>query len=219
MYIPPAITLEVKVIEKLMFEPAVDSSKIQVSCKDSNVILSGSVNSLFEKNVAERAVRSVEGVKEVANKLQVDLAEKYKRDDNDITNAVVNALKWDVAVPEDTIQVNVENGKVTLAGKVDWWYQKESAEKAIRNLIGIKSINNKIAIHPMVTIKEVKNKIMEEFHRNASIDAAKINVEIEGNKIILRGSVRSWPEMKEATRAAWSIPGITEIDNRLVINP
>jgi osmotically-inducible protein OsmY len=209
--------LEDSVKDKLAFEPEINDSKIYVSARGSVITLFGSVSSFYEKNAAERAVRSVVGVKGVANELQVDLAAKYKRTDTDIATAAVEALKWDVAVPEDAIQISVENGQVTLTGNVDWWYQKSSAEKAVRNLIGVKNINNQINIHPGITVKDVKMKIMEEFHRNASIDAAKINVEIEGNRVILKGNVRSWLEMQEAIKAVRSIPGVTQIDNDLVI--
>jgi osmotically-inducible protein OsmY len=217
MYIPPATTLRTKAIQKLMFEPAVDSSTIQVSCKNGTIILSGSVNSFFEKNITEQAVKSIEGVKEVQNELQVNLAAEYRRTDKEIIHAAKNALKWDVAVPEERIEVSVENGEVTLTGNVDWWYQKNNAERAIRNLIGIKNINNLISILPAPSAEDIKKKIAREFHRNATIDAEKIHIEISGNKVILKGSVRSWPEMKEATRAALSVPGVTEIENHLVI--
>lgn len=218
MLVRPAITLKEKAIQKLMFEPAVNSSKINVSCKKNKVILTGSVKSLFEKNVAQRAIQGIKGAQEVVNKLQVDVSDKHKQIDTDIANAVINALKWDVSIPENVIQVRVKNGEVTLSGNVDWWYQKINAEKAIRNFKGVKNINNQINIHPIVTAKGVRKKIMEEFHRNASIDVEKIHIEIDGNKVILKGSVNSWPEMKEAIRAAWSIPGITQLDNQLIIN-
>lgn len=212
------IELEQDVKDKLVFEPSIDDSKIHVSIKNSIVTLFGVVSSLFEKTIAERTIRSVTGVKGVANELQVDLDAKYKRTDTDIATAAVDALSWDVAIPNDAVQVIVENGHVTLNGNVNWWYQRNSAEKVIRNLIGIKSVNNQIIIQPSIKTKDIKSKIMQEFQRNASIDAKKIAVEIDGNKVILKGNVSSWPEIKEATRAAWSVPGVTHVDNQLIIS-
>lgn len=209
--------LESDVKDKLAFEPGIDDSKIHISVENGVISLFGSISSFFEKKVVERAVKSVEGVKGVANELQVDLNAIYKRTDTDIAAAAVNALKWDVAVPEEAIQVSVENGEVTLTGTVDWWYQKNSAEKVVRNLAGVKSVNNQITITSAITAKDVKKKIMQEFHRNASIDAEKIHIEVDGNKVTLKGSVRSWPEMEEAVRAAWSVAGISRVDNQLSV--
>ncbi len=212
------IELEQDVKDKLAFEPSVDNSKIHVSIKNSIVTLLGVVSSLFEKTVAERTIRSVAGVKGIANELQVDLDAKNKRTDTEIASAAVDALSWNAAIPNEAIQVLVENGHVTLAGNVNWNYQRNNAEKIIRNLIGVKNVNNQIVIQPSLKIKDIKSKIMKEFHRNASIDAKQIDVEIIDNKVILKGKVSSWPEIQEATRAAWAIPGVTHVDSQLIIS-
>lgn len=212
------IELEQDVKDKLVFEPSVDDSKILVSIKNGIVTLLGVVSSLFEKTVAERTIRSVAGVKGIANELEVDLNAKNKRTDTEIASAVVDALSWNAAVPHEAIQVLVENGHVTLEGNVNWNYQRNNAEKVIRNLIGVKSVNNQIVIHPSLKVKDIKSKIMQEFHRNASIDAEQIDVEIIDNKVILKGKVSSWPEIQEAKRAAWAVPGVTHVDSQLIIS-
>jgi len=210
------------IMDKLDFEPSLDNSNIAIAVKDGVVMLSGTVNNLLEKRIAERAVKSIADVKAIANELEVNIAAKFQHSDAELASAAVNALQWDVAVPEEHIQVAVEEGRVTLTGTVDWWYQRNNAEKTIRRLTGVKSVNNQIVIkQPKIEakVKNVKTQIMREFQRNAAIDANNIEVTLEDSKIILNGTVRSWAESYEAARGAWSVPGITEVENHLSISP
>jgi len=120
-------------------------------------------------------------------------------------------------VPADRIKVTVEKDHVSLSGEVDYYFQKERAVKAIHNIVGIKNISHNIIVKPPVTPTQVKEKILQEFKRNARINASNIKVEIEGTEVTLKGKVRNFDEKEEAIRAAWSIPGITKVNDRLTI--
>lgn len=210
------------IMEKLEFDPAIGNSDITIAVKNGVITLGGKVKTYFEKELAEQAVKAVEGVKAVANELAVDIEAKSHRSDVEIAQAAVNALKWDTVVPADKIQVAVENGHVVLSGNVVWWHQKQSAELAIKRLTGVRDVTNDIIIIPnanlpSANIKDVKSHIVKEFHRNAQIDATKIQVEVDGHKVILKGSVRSWPELEEAIKGAWSALGVDEVDNYIIV--
>ncbi|MCX8567230.1 MAG: Osmotically-inducible protein OsmY, contains BON domain [Glomeribacter sp. 1016415] len=207
------------VMDKLNFEPSVNASNITIAINGEVVVLGGTVNNLFEKHAAERAVKSIAGVKAVANELQIELGTQHRRPDVDIANAAVNALKWSSILPSEKPQVTVENGYLTLTGKVNWWYQRDAAEKAVRWLSGVKGINNQITIQNSLSPQEVKAQITKEFHRHAQLDAERISVEVEGSKVVLKGRVDSWLELQEAKRAAWSVPGVTNVAiDQLVIS-
>jgi osmotically-inducible protein OsmY len=206
------------VMEELKWEPILNASQIGVSVKDGVVTLSGTVDSYSKKIAAERSAKKIDGVKAIAEDVEVVLPGSGKRNDTDIADAVINALKWHSAVREHKISVKVESGIVTLEGEVDWEFQKKSAKMMVENLIGVTGIINNIKIKQKANINDIKKKITAAFYRSATIDAEGIEIEITGSKAILKGNVRSWAEKEDAENAVWSALGIDRVDNRLEIS-
>jgi osmotically-inducible protein OsmY len=211
------LELKKKVEEELIFEPSVNAAEIGIAVKNGIVTLSGYIPSFWEKYAAERAATRVAGVKAVVNEIEVRLPTSSERTDEDIARAAVNALTWSVSVPSDRIKVKVSKGWITLEGTADWQFQKAAAEKTVRGLIGVRGISNLIDVKPQVSGFEVKSAIQDALKRSAELDASHITVDVDGEKVTLRGTVRSWFEREEAERAAWRSPGVRSVDNRITI--
>lgn len=208
-----------EVEDELRYDPSLAEDDIAVSVRDGVVTLVGRVKSYLDKWRAERSATRVRGVRAVANELDIRLPSSSTRPDADIARAVADALDWNISVPKGRIKARVENGWVTLEGDVDWNFQKEAAERAVRTITGVKGVTSLVTVHVRPTPSDVKKKITDALERGAEFDAERISVEVEGNKAILRGTVRSFAERRDAERAARNAPGISEVENRLIVDP
>ncbi|NUB25207.1 BON domain-containing protein [Azospirillum brasilense] len=204
---------------EIRWTPALDPTDIGVTVKNGVVTLTGFVRSYLEKYEAEKAVKRVSGVVGVANDLEVRIPSGEERPDPEIARDAVAAIKSWLPLSWENIKVIVKSAWVTLEGTAEWNYQRESAEKAVRQVRGVKGVTNLITLKPKVAPSEIKQKIEQAFRRSAEVDANRITVEANGSEIILKGTVRSWAERQEAERAAWAAPGVTKVENRIVISP
>lgn len=205
--------------QELRWDPDIDATDIAVTVHNGVVTLTGFVRSYSQKYQAETDAKRVAGVVAVANDLEVRLPSADQRPDPEIARDAVASLRNELPYSWEQIKVIVKNGWVTLEGNVEWNYQRERAEAAIRRVKGVKGISNLIKLKPKVEPTEVKKKIEEALKRIAELDANRIVVEANGSEVVLRGTVRSWAERQEAERAAWAAPGVTKVDNRIVISP
>jgi osmotically-inducible protein OsmY len=205
--------------QELRWDPDIDATDVAVTVHNGVVTLTGFVRSYSQKYQAETDAKRVVGVVAVANDLEVRLPTADQRPDPEIARDAVAAIRNELPYSWEQIKVVVKNGWVTLEGDVEWNYQRERAETAVRRVKGVKGISNLIKLKPKVQAAEVKKKIEEALKRIAEIDANRIVVEANGSEVVLRGTVRSWAERQEAERAAWAAPGVTKVDNRVIISP
>lgn len=211
--------IERDVKDELQWDPDLDATNIAVSVKDGVVTLAGYVKSYTDKYEAEAAAKRVASVRAVANDLEVRLPSVDERPDPDIARDAVAAIKSQLPISSEHIKVVIKNGWVSLEGQVEWQYQRQTAEKAVRRIKGVKGVSNLIQLRPRAQPEDIKRKIQEAFKRNAEVDANRIMVETNGSEVILKGTVRSWVEREEAERVAWSAPGVTNVEDRIAVSP
>jgi len=206
------------VLRQLEWDPQVKSKDISVAAADNVVTLTGFAHHYSEKYAAEKAAKSVYGVRAVANDIEVKLG--TLRSDPEIARDLAQATKLDVTLPNNGIKATVQDGFVTLEGAVEWNFQRARIESCARNVPGVRGLMNHIVIEPKpVSTVDVLHKIEDALRRNAEVDARRITVSAKDGQVHLYGSVRSWVERDEAEHAAWAAPGVSDVVDHISIIP
>ena len=209
------IEIQNNVLEEIRQLPSVNASTIGVAVKNGIVTLSGSVDSYPKRIAIERATLAVRDVIGIAEEIRVQLVPAMQVQDTELAQAVLHAIEWNSGLDPKRIHLIVENGSVRLEGEVDWEYQRKLAYRNVYNIKGVREVTNNIRITQKPFPIQVNEKIKSAFERNANIDASKVEVKVEGNKVILSGTVKCYTEKKEAESCVWRIPGVTEVVNQL----
>lgn len=206
------------VVDALDFEPGIDSADIGVAAENGVITLTGHVPSYSQKLAAERAAWRVKGVKAIAEEIEVRIPGDKRHADDEIAQRALNVLAWDALVPRDTVRVKVQKGYVTLAGQLDWNYQREAAVAAIRKLDGIAGVINEITLKPVVQATDVKQRIADALKRHAEVEAKRVQIRVHDGEVDLEGEVDDWDERQAVVHAAWSVAGVKEVHDRLRIS-
>jgi osmotically-inducible protein OsmY len=213
--------LQADVLDELQADVSIAPSGIGVSVRDGAVTLSGFVGSLVTRNAAVRAAQRVAGVRAVADELRVQLPPDRTWRDEDMADAVVNALMWDTEVPDKTIKARVQNGWIWLVGECDWQYQRDAAQRAVERIAGVKGVTNVVRLRTRADVPfpaaEIRAQIEQALARTASLAGRDIRVDVDDHRVVIAGRVQSWNERMAAEHAAWAAVGVTAVDNKLVI--
>ncbi|WP_055077527.1 BON domain-containing protein [Pseudanabaena sp. 'Roaring Creek'] len=209
--------LKTDVLAELKYEPSVKVTDIGVLVKDGTVTLNGYATNAVEKWEAVRATKRVVGVKAIADDIEIKLPESFINTDSDIAAAAIHHIDWFTTIPRGSVKVTVRNGWITLDGEVDWQYLKIAAGHFLHHLSGVKGVSNEISIKSRLSVKEVATDIQSAFKRSAMLDATKIQIEVAGSKVTLKGKVRNYAELEEAERAVWAASGVLTVDNQLSV--
>jgi osmotically-inducible protein OsmY len=209
--------LQRDVLDELDWEPSVDAAQIGVTAKDGVLALTGHVPVYAKKHTAEEVARRVHGVRGVANEIEVRPTDAHLRDDEDIAAAAVHALKWNAQVPDEKLQVTVEEGWIRIEGNVEHQFQKLAADRLVRHLHGARGVTNEILVAPQEATTEIAAGIAAAFRRSAVLDSGKLSVEVDGSNVTLTGDVRSHSERDEAERTAWAAPGVRRVENCVTV--
>jgi osmotically-inducible protein OsmY len=209
------IQLQQDVIAELKWDPKINAAHIGVQAQDGVVTLSGHVDSYAEKWNAEDAAKRVTGVKVLAIDIDVILPNSSQKSDSEIALAISNAMKVNTYHLDALVKARVEDGLVTLTGEVEWQFQKIAASNAIRYLTGVKGIFNNILVKPKVSITAVKSDIDAAINRRAQSDIQNIKVLVDGSDVTLTGKVHDWSEKNLVIDAAWAVPGVRKVVDRM----
>ncbi len=201
----------------LLYDPLTRDAAIAVYVRDGVVTLHGTVETHAQKRAAERVVKGVAGVRGYAEEIAVTPPERHRRGDNELARAALDALRWHALVPDERIQVKVEQGWLTLMGNVTWNVERQAAADAVAHLVGVRGVSNHITLIPHAKPADVHDAIRRALERSAQLDPTSVKVEVDGARATLLGTVKSWAAYDEVERAVWSCAGISDVRNLLVV--
>lgn len=205
------------VLEELEFKPDINAASIGVTVQDGVVTLSGHVNSYAQKVSAERTVKAMKGVRGLAEEIEVRLNKLEGTADDTIASRALNIIAWSSDANVEGIKVTVQKGTVTLEGQLDWQYQKEVIEQAVLRLSGVVGVHNRITLKARADVVDIKRHIEDALKRSAEIQAEGIRVTVNGGVVKLEGKVHLLREREVVERAAWSVPGVSKVEDYLLI--
>jgi osmotically-inducible protein OsmY len=211
-------TLRDDILYELKYDPKIVAPEdIAVSVKDGVVTLTGFISSSWQKDEAEKAAKRVYGVRAVANDIVV--RPSSDRSDGEIAKEAVDELDSHIFIPGEKIKVSVSKGWVTLDGEVRWHFQRRLAESAVKSVRGVTGVTNQIRLTSTASPGDIKRDIENALKRSAEVEARRIAIEVDGGTVRLYGTVRSWLEKDAAEDAAWSSPGVTQVENLIEVAP
>jgi len=210
--------LQQDVQDAIKWQPLLNAAEIGVTAKDGVVSLTGVVDSYAKKTEAEDAAKNVAGVTALVEKIEVRYASSHTKTNGEIATEVVTALqaRWDV--PKDKVKVKVEAGWVTLSGDLGWNFQREAAEDAIKNLVGVTGVTNNLMIKSESKEAAEKAAIENALKRNWAFYENDIRVQVSGHRATLTGTVDSMYQKEQAGSIAWNAPGVWAVDNELLVD-
>jgi osmotically-inducible protein OsmY len=208
------------VLQELKWDPRVNETEVGVQVKDGIVTLVGKVNNFAKKQVACEAAHRVSGVLDVVNDLEVHIGSVWAaKSDTEIAQSVRNALVWDAFVPDREIRSTVADGWVTLEGDVGHSFEREDAGRVVSRLHGVRGVTNRIAVKPRsVDADKIRSSIQEALKRQSEREARRIEIRVQDGAVTLHGKVRSWTEKNAIESVASFAPGVSRVDNQLVID-
>lgn len=209
--------LRQEVMDELAWDPAVEDNRIGVEVSEGIVTLSGHLSSYAEKYAAQRAVERISGVRGIAVELDVRLPGSSERLDSEIAASARNALEWNAVLPKEGIHLKVEDGWITLSGKVEFAYQRLAAEQSLRNLFGLIGISNQLKVEAKAAPKDIKTGIEAALQRRAHLQTKSLRVQVDNNTVTLSGKVGSLAERHEACKAALHTPGVEQVIDEISV--
>jgi osmotically-inducible protein OsmY len=205
------------VLAEMRWDTRVVPTEIGVEVKNRVVTLTGAVDSWGRKMAAAAAAHRVVGVLDVANDVMVRVPGSAKKSDSEVAEQTRNALKWDVFVPDEKVRTTVTNGLVTLQGEVDFWSQRDSAERAVRNLAGVTAVQNDLVVSNAHLDDDVRRAVQNALARHAEREARNVKVRFDGKRVFVDGNVGSWSERNAVLGAVRGTRGVGPVEDHLSV--
>ncbi len=209
------------IVDQLFWDDRVDASTVRVEVfEGGKARLTGSVPSFSARRSAETDAWLVEGITEVENLLTVETPLGMTiPSDEEITNAISNALYWNAGIDSSDIQINTQNGVVSFNGEVPSFWQKQRAEELASGIVGVSDVVNKLSVVPGEKYSDISlaEDVRAALERNYRINANAVDLSVKDGTVTLSGQVRDWRTFTEVEDTVRYTRGVKNVVNELRI--
>jgi len=215
----PSVTdqqLHAAVRKRFEWAPEIHAGRLSVAVAGGVVTLSGTAESAAEKHAAVRTAGEVQGVLAVIDEIAVPTA-VGKVDDPEVAATVRAVLGSHPALGGERIAVGVHHQVVTLSGRVNSVEQRRAARRAAQAVLGVRAVIDELTLPPAPTASQTKARLIEVLGQAGAADVEQLAIHLDGHVATLEGNVHSWYERRAAEKAARSVPGVTDVRNKLVV--
>jgi len=209
-----------EVVDHLYWNNEVDASDISVSVDDGEVTLRGTVPSINNSLSAEDSALDIEGVYLVDNQLEIEVPEPPETvTDNEIETRVNDSLLWDSEVDSTEVDVEVDNGSVTIKGAVDEGWKRIRVENKVSDLEGVVSVRNELSVVPTEDVMDeaIAVEITRSLERNVYVNPDDVTVNVENGEVTVTGTVYSYRAKSEIYDAAIRTGGVKTVNNDVMV--
>jgi osmotically-inducible protein OsmY len=154
--------------DELRWDPDIDATDVGVVVRNGVVTLTGYVRSYMQKTQAERDALGVMGTAGIANDIEVRLPYTNAPPDPEIARDALEKLRDELPYSSQFIKVTVKDGRLTLAGALEWNYQRDRADEAVRSVRGVIDITDNLTLRPRVTVRDAKRQMRDAMKRSAN---------------------------------------------------
>jgi osmotically-inducible protein OsmY len=214
--------VKTKITDQLYWDHRIDASEVKIVVEEGRVTLSGSVPTYTAKEAASDDAWLVDGVTWVDNQLSVKYAPALTPPaDTEIAQNVRGKLRWNPNFAAHKIEVEVENGLVTLEGTVDAYWKKIQLEREAQSVLGVIDVVNKVAVVPTEEYADerIAQDIVDAMDRNRRVNSENVNVSVEEGQVVLTGTVPTWTAKNAAFDSAFYTPGVRDVDDQVTMLP
>ncbi|MDH0747195.1 BON domain-containing protein [Pseudomonas sp. GD03842] len=211
------LSLRKNILDELEFRPDINPAHIGVTVENGIVTLSGHVTTYAQKIATERAVKTMKGVRGIAEEIEVRPEGTMRPTDDMIAARAAHIISWTTNLPEGAIKIKVQAGWVDLEGKVDWQFERDSILRAVHKIEGVVGVTNMLTLRPRLSVTDIKHRIEQALERRAEVDAQQIRVQVTGDVVTLEGQVHMLHERDVVERAVWAVPGVRKIEDHLKV--
>lgn len=144
-----------------------------------------------------------------------------KKSNDVLRKEVIEAITWEPLLESNKIEVDVQDGIVTLTGSVDNYTQKKDAESSVRDVLGVKAVVDDLKVHlPVASLRndtDIASSVLKALKESWAVPSHRLKVGVENGWVTLEGILHWNFQRKAADNAIRYLEGVRGVIDKIKI--